>query len=58
MSKNLKEIILFMLVLVGLPIIANIIVNSISSVITMGFIMNIAYISLGILTIYFIKEGI
>ena len=54
---NLKRSILFMLVLVGLPILVNIIANALASVITIDFIMNLAYISLGILTVYFMKEG-
>lgn len=55
--NNLKENILFTIAIIGLPILVNFIVETLSGIITMQMIMKVAYLILGALIIYFIKEG-
>lgn len=58
MFNNLVKNILFILIIVGLPILVNMVVNVLSSIITMEMIMKVVYVALIALGIYFVKEGI
>lgn len=57
MRKNLIETILFTVVVIGLPILANVIVEILSGIITMQMIMKCVYFLLGLSIIYILKEA-
>lgn len=57
MRKNLIETILFTVVVIGLPILANVIVEILSGIITMQMIMKCVYFVLGLSIIYILKEA-
>lgn len=48
--------IVFLIIFIGLPIVATIIVDLLSKIITIDFIMTVAYVILGIIIISFIKD--
>ena len=48
--------IVFLTIFIGLPIVATIIVDLLSKIITIDFIMTVAYVILGIIIISFIKD--
>ena len=48
--------IVFLIMFIGLPIVATIIVDLLSKIITIDFIMMVAYVILGIIIISFIKD--
>lgn len=50
------EFITFLIMFIGLPIVATIIVDLLSKIITIDFIMMVAYVILGIIIISFIKD--
>lgn len=56
MRKKLIEIILFTVITFGLPILANLIVEILSGIITMQMIMKCVYFGLGLSIIYILKE--
>lgn len=57
MRKNLIETILFTVVVIGLPILANAIAEILSGIITMQMIMKCVYFMLGLSIIYILKEA-
>lgn len=52
----MRKTILFILIVVGLPILANIVVNILENIITMQMIMKCVYLALGLSIIYIFKE--
>ena len=46
----------FLIIFIGLPIVATIIVDLLSKIIIIDFIMTVAYVILGIIIISFIKD--
>ena len=57
MTKNIIQGIIFILIIVGLPILANLIVNILENIVTMQMIMKCVYSALGLSTIYLLKEA-
>lgn len=57
MRKNLKQTILFILIVIGLPILANLVVEAISNIVTIDLIVKCAYLTLGLSIIYILKEA-
>lgn len=57
MRKNLKQTILFILIVIGVVIVANLIVEMIANIITMDMIIKCVYFILGLSTIYLLREA-
>ena len=57
MRKNLKQTILFILIVIGLPILINLVVEAISNIVTMDMIVKCVYLTLGLSIIYILKEA-
>ena len=55
--RNLIEKILFIIVIIGLPILANLLAEGISNILTIGMIMKCVYLTLGLSIIYIFKEA-
>lgn len=58
MKENVKQTILFILIVIGMPMLANVIVEIASSIITVDMLMKCVYFVLGLILIYFRKVGI
>ena len=57
MRKNLKQTNLFILIVIGLPILINLVVEAISNIVTMDMIVKCVYLTLGLSIIYILKEA-
>lgn len=56
--RNLIEGIIFSIIVIGLPILANFIVEIVMNFITIEFIMKCTYLTLGLILIVFIREAV
>ena len=54
--RNLLKGIIFMLIFVGTPLLANLIVEITTNIITIENVLKTIFVSLGIISIYLVKE--